>query len=103
MLYDEEKDEYLVARDPIGVIPLYIGTDNAGHIMVASELKALEGYAVHYEPFLPGHYYYSKEKKKCQSFQPECGEIFLPGTGPPLDKRVLFIYTVHIVYIHYSQ
>lgn len=64
VLYDEEKDEYLVARDPIGVIPLYIGTDNAGHIMVASELKALEGYAVHYEPFLPGHYYYSKEKKQ---------------------------------------
>ena len=63
VLYDEEKDEYLVARDPIGVIPLYIGTDNAGHIMVASELKALEGYAAHYEPFLPGHYYYSKEKK----------------------------------------
>lgn len=63
VLYDEEKDEYLVARDPIGVIPLYIGTDNAGHIMVASELKALEGYAVHYEPFLPGHYY-SKEKKQ---------------------------------------
>ena len=64
VLYDEEKDEYLVARDPIGVIPLYIGTANAGHIMVASELKALEGYAVHYEPFLPGHYYYSKEKKQ---------------------------------------
>lgn len=64
VLYDEEKDEYLVARDPIGVIPLYIGTDNAGHIMVASELKALEGYAAHYEPFLPGHYYYSKEKKQ---------------------------------------
>lgn len=64
VLYDEEKDEYLVARDPIGVIPLYIGTDDAGHIMVASELKALEGYAAHYEPFLPGHYYYSKEKKQ---------------------------------------
>ena len=64
VLYDEEKDEYLVARDPIGVIPLYIGTDNAGHIMVASELKALEGYAVHYEPFLPGHYNYSKEKNQ---------------------------------------
>ena len=64
VLYDEEKDEYLVARDRIGVIPLYIGTDNAGHIMVASEVKALVGYAVHYEPFLPGHYYYSKEKKQ---------------------------------------
>lgn len=63
VLYDEEKDEYLIARDPIGVIPLYIGTDSKGRVMVASELKALEGYADHYEPFLPGHYYYSKEKK----------------------------------------
>ncbi len=63
VLYDEEKDEYLIARDPIGVIPLYIGTDKEGRVMVASELKALEGYADHYEPFLPGHYYYSKEKK----------------------------------------
>lgn len=64
VLYDEEKDEYLIARDSIGVIPLYIGTDKAGRVMVASELKALEGYADYYEPFLPGHYYYSKEKKQ---------------------------------------
>ncbi len=59
-LYDVENDEYLVARDPIGVIPLYIGHDAGGHVMVASELKALEGYCESYEPFLPGHYYYSK-------------------------------------------
>ena len=64
VLYDEEKDEYLIARDPIGVIPLYIGLDKAGHMMIASELKSLEGYADHYEPFLPGHYYYSREKKQ---------------------------------------
>ncbi|NLD22078.1 MAG: asparagine synthase B [Bacteroidales bacterium] len=60
-LYDEEKNEYLIARDPIGVIPLYIGKDEEGHICVASELKALEGVCKYYEPFLPGHYYYSKE------------------------------------------
>lgn len=36
----------------------------AGHMMIASELKSLEGYADHYEPFLPGHYYYSREKKQ---------------------------------------
>ena len=59
-LYDAEHDEFLIARDPIGVIPLYIGYDNDGKVMVASELKALEGQCDHYEPFLPGHYYYSK-------------------------------------------
>lgn len=62
-LYDEEKDEYPIARDPIGVIPLYIGKDSEGHIYFGSELKALEGFCDEYEPFLPGHYYHSKEGK----------------------------------------
>ena len=71
VLYDEEKDEFLIARDPIGVIPLYIGYDSDGKVYVASELKALERQEVgasaemkqceNYEPFLPGHYYWSKE------------------------------------------
>ena len=61
VLYDEEKDEFLIARDPIGVIPLYIGYDDDGTIYVGSELKALEGFCQHYEPFLPGHYFYSGE------------------------------------------
>ena len=62
-LYDEAKDEFLIARDPIGVIPLYIGHDADGTVYVASELKALEGFCESYEPFLPGHYYYSGEGK----------------------------------------
>lgn len=65
-LYDEERDEFLIARDPIGVIPLYIGHDADGTIYVASELKALEGFCDEYEPFLPGHYFYSKERKMKQ-------------------------------------
>ena len=60
-LYDEERDEYLIASDPIGVIPLYIGHDADGKTYVASELKALEGFCDEYEPFLPGHYLYSRE------------------------------------------
>ena len=60
-LYDEERDEFLIARDPIGVIPLYIGYDSDGKVYVASELKALEGQCERYEPFLPGHYYYSAD------------------------------------------
>ena len=65
-LYDEERDEFPIARDPIGVIPLYIGHDADGTIYVASELKALEGFCDEYEPFLPGHYFYSKEGKMKQ-------------------------------------
>ena len=60
-LYDEEKDAFLIARDPIGVIPLYIGYDSDGTVYVASELKALEGQCERYNPFLPGHYYWSRE------------------------------------------
>lgn len=62
-LYDEEKDDFLIARDPIGVIPLYIGHDKDGTVYCASELKALEGYCDEYEPFLPGHYYLGSQGK----------------------------------------
>ncbi len=60
VLYDEALDAFLIARDPIGVIPLYIGYDDDGMVYVASELKALEGQCDRYEPFLPGHYYWSQ-------------------------------------------
>ena len=60
-LYDADLDAFLIARDPIGVIPLYIGYDKEGHVYVASELKALEGQCDSYEVFLPGHYYWSRK------------------------------------------
>ena len=60
-LYDEEKDDFLIARDPIGVIPLYIGKDKDGMVYCASELKALEGFCDEYQPFPPGHYYRGSE------------------------------------------
>ena len=60
-LYDADLDAFLIARDPIGVIPLYIGYDKEGHVYVASELKALEGQCDGYEVFLPGHYYWSRK------------------------------------------
>ena len=61
-LYDEAEDTYLIARDPIGVIPLYIGHDDAGHLLVSSELKGLEGFASEYRPFPPGYYFFSRDK-----------------------------------------
>ena len=70
-LYDEEKDAFLIARDPIGVIPLYIGYDSDGTVYVASELKALEGHCEQYEPFLPGHYAYGNSKSLNSKFKIE--------------------------------
>ncbi len=61
-LYDEAEDTYLIARDPIGVIPLYIGHDDEGHLLVSSELKGLEGFASEYRPFPPGYYFFSRDK-----------------------------------------
>ena len=61
VLYDEEKDCYLIARDHIGIIPLYMGWDPFGNFYVASELKALEGICKKIEEFLPGHYFYSRD------------------------------------------
>ncbi|WP_299610223.1 asparagine synthase B [uncultured Aquimarina sp.] len=55
-LYDAEKDSYLIARDHMGIIPLYMGWDQNGTFYVASELKALEGVCTKIELFPPGHY-----------------------------------------------
>src|SRR5574344_73742 len=70
-LYDSEKDLYLIARDSIGVIPLYTGYDNAGQFYVASELKALEGVCSSIESFMPGYYYCNKDKKMTKWYNRE--------------------------------
>ncbi|MFS4467152.1 asparagine synthase B [Maribacter sp. 2210JD10-5] len=60
-IYDAEKDEYFVARDHMGIIPLYMGWDKHGTFYVASELKALEGTCTKIELFPPGHYLHSSD------------------------------------------
>jgi len=67
-LYDEEKDAFLIARDHMGIIPLYYGTDNNGQFYVASELKALEGICSTIKTFPPGHYIYSPEGLELQKW-----------------------------------
>lgn len=62
-LYDIEKDSYFIARDHMGIIPLYIGWDQHGTFYVASELKALEGVCTKMELFPPGHYLHSSDGK----------------------------------------
>jgi asparagine synthase (glutamine-hydrolysing) len=60
-LYDKKMDRYLIARDHMGIIPLYMGWDAYGQFYVASELKALEGKCKKIEEFKPGYYLDSKE------------------------------------------
>ena len=55
-IYDRENNSYMVARDHIGIIPLYMGWDQYGQFYVSSELKALEGYCTRIQEFPPGHY-----------------------------------------------
>lgn len=61
VLWDPQQQQWLIARDPIGVIPLYIGWDRGEHLWVASELKALEGVCERIQEFLPGHYWDSRQ------------------------------------------
>tara|TARA_B100001057_G_scaffold482891_1_gene558943 strand:+ start:1042 stop:2715 length:1674 start_codon:yes stop_codon:yes gene_type:complete len=63
VLYDEYLDQFLIARDHIGIIPLYMGWDKFGTFYVASELKALEGICNKIEIFPPGHYMSNKDRK----------------------------------------
>jgi asparagine synthase (glutamine-hydrolysing) len=60
-IYDTENEEYFIARDHIGIIPLYMGWDGDGTFYVASELKALEGVCNKIELFPPGHYMHSSD------------------------------------------
>lgn len=60
-LYDKEKDVYLIGRDHMGIIPLYMGWDQYGNFYVSSELKCINGVCTRIEEFLPGHYLYSEE------------------------------------------
>jgi len=70
-IYDQEKDEYFIARDHMGIIPLYMGWDGNGTFFVASELKALEGICSKIELFPPGHYLHSKDEAPTKWYHPE--------------------------------
>ena len=63
VLYDEQNDEYLIARDHMGIIPLYMGWDKHGTFYISSELKALEGICNKIEIFPPGHFMSSTDNQ----------------------------------------
>lgn len=60
-LYDIENNSYLIGRDHMGIIPLYMGYDDFGQLYVASELKALEGICPNIKEFPAGYYYDSRD------------------------------------------
>lgn len=57
VIYDGNTEEYIAARDPVGIRPLYYGYDQDGVILFASEAKNLVGLTDRIRPFPPGHYY----------------------------------------------
>lgn len=57
ILYDGKNGEYIAARDPIGIRPLYYGYDKNETVVFASEPKNLAGFVDKILPFPPGHYY----------------------------------------------
>ena len=73
-IYDQERDEYFIARDHMGIIPLYMGWDGDGTFYVASELKALEGVCSKIELFPPGHYLHSADGKLVKWYDPDWKE-----------------------------
>lgn len=60
-LYDIDNNSYLIGRDHMGIIPLYMGYDDFGQFYVASELKALEGICPNIKEFPAGYYYDSRD------------------------------------------
>jgi asparagine synthase (glutamine-hydrolysing) len=53
---DTQTGEWVIARDPMGVIPLYTGRDAQGHLLISSEMKALVGVCTSIRTFVPGHF-----------------------------------------------
>jgi asparagine synthase (glutamine-hydrolysing) len=70
-IYDKDKNEYFIARDHMGIIPLYMGWDKNGTFYVASELKALESVCTKIELFPPGHSLNSGDSKPERWYETE--------------------------------
>lgn len=82
VLYDPRRNTWLIARDPIGVNPLYVGWDRQENLYVASEMKALVGHCERIQEFPPGCYYLGHEAEKGfqRYYEPEWAEEgFVPG------------------------
>lgn len=82
-LYDVDQDRYFIARDHLGIIPLYMGWDKAGTFYIASELKALEPHCSKIELFPPGHYLDSREGEIKKWYERDWMDYENIGKNPP--------------------
>lgn len=88
VLYDPARGDFLIARDHLGIVPLYWGWDDSGRLYVASEMKAIVDSCRKVEEFPPGHYYAGREKTLKRWYQPSWYETsIIPDK--PFDVAVL--------------
>lgn len=88
-LYDGRSDTFLIARDHMGIIPLYYGKDEFGQLFVSSELKSLEGFCVEMQQFPPGHYLYSGESMEPQAWYSRDWESYASVAQAETDLETL--------------
>ncbi|HEY0230536.1 MAG TPA: asparagine synthase B [Dokdonella sp.] len=81
-LWDKAANDWLIARDPIGIIPLYTGRDADGRLYVSSELKALSDVCVSVEEFPPGSYQTRAMEAAVSYYQPDWREFDAVEHGP---------------------
>ncbi|MDR1221302.1 MAG: asparagine synthase B [Tannerella sp.] len=87
-LYDGRDDTFLIARDPVGVIPLYVGKDGSGHVLVSSELKGLEGFATEYGQFKPGCLWHSKSGEPVKWYRREWEDFDRVKNSPAVKEEL---------------
>lgn len=94
IIYDVKEDAYIVARDPIGIRPLYYGRLDNGEYVFASEAKNLVGVTAKIEPFPPGHYFKDgkfikyRDMSEVESFRDDSEEEILTNIHDLLLKGV---------------
>ncbi|GAM20643.1 hypothetical protein SAMD00019534_038180 [Acytostelium subglobosum LB1] len=82
VLYDTKTKSYLAARDPIGVVPMYIGWGKDGAVWFSSEMKALKDDCFRFQAFPPGHFYSSKTKQFVRYYNPKWFDEHIPSFQP---------------------
>jgi len=96
VLWDEDRGRYLIARDPIGVMPLYYGRDEQGMLWVASELKAIEPECVQVQSFPPGHLLDSEDGEIRQWYRPAWRDVSKADSpADPAELRTALETAVH--------
>ena len=96
ILFDDASKRYLIARDPIGIIPLYYGYDDKRRLYVASEMKSLVDVCQEVSSFPPGHYLDSSQGEIKSYFEPEWKQYdhVAKNTADPADIRDAMIESV---------